>query len=40
MTKHTFITGITGSGKTNTCLALLRSAYEREQVPFLVIEPA
>ena len=40
LTKHTFITGITGSGKTNTCLALLRAAYEREQVPFLVIEPA
>ena len=40
LTKHTFITGITGSGKTNTCLALLRAAFEREQVPFLVIEPA
>lgn len=40
LTKHTFITGITGSGKTNTCLALLRDAYEREKVPFLVIEPA
>ncbi|MEW6367238.1 MAG: DUF87 domain-containing protein [Acidobacteriota bacterium] len=40
LTKHTFITGITGAGKTNTCLALLRVAYEREQVPFLVIEPA
>ncbi|HTS27444.1 MAG TPA: hypothetical protein VMH81_16315 [Bryobacteraceae bacterium] len=40
LTKHTFITGITGAGKTNTCLALLRAGYEREQVPFLVIEPA
>jgi hypothetical protein len=40
LTKHTFITGITGSGKTNTCLALLRAAYEGEKVPFLVIEPA
>ena len=40
LTKHAFITGITGSGKTNTCLALLRAAYEREQAPFLVIEPA
>ncbi|MHB0877404.1 MAG: ATP-binding protein [Anaerolineae bacterium] len=40
LTKHTFITGITGSGKTNTCLALLRAAYEGERVPFLVIEPA
>ncbi len=40
LTRHTFITGITGSGKTNTCLALLRAAYEREQAPFMVIEPA
>jgi hypothetical protein len=40
LTKHTFISGITGAGKTNTCLALLRAAYEGEQVPFLVIEPA
>jgi len=40
LTKHTFITGITGSGKTNTCLALLRAAFEREKAPFMVIEPA
>lgn len=40
LTKHTFITGITGSGKTNTCLALLRAAYEGEKTPFMVIEPA
>ena len=40
LTKHTFVTGITGSGKTNTCLALLRAAYEGGKVPFLVIEPA
>jgi hypothetical protein len=36
---HTFVTGITGSGKTNTCLLLLKAAYQRG-VPFLVIEPA
>jgi len=40
LNKHTFITGITGAGKTNTCLALLRTAYEGEKAPFLVIEPA
>jgi DNA helicase HerA-like ATPase len=40
LTKHTFITGITGSGKTNTCLALLRAAYQYEKAPFMVIEPA
>ncbi len=37
LTRHAFITGITGGGKTNTCFALLKAAAER--VPFLVIEP-
>ena len=35
--KHTFIAGTTGSGKTTTCLRLIKEARE---VPFLVIEPA
>ncbi|MBI5649628.1 MAG: ATP-binding protein [Chloroflexi bacterium] len=39
LTQHIFITGITGAGKTNTCLTLLRQAHARN-VPFLVIEPA
>jgi hypothetical protein len=39
LTQHIFITGITGAGKTNTCLALLRQVHARN-VPFLVIEPA
>lgn len=39
LTRHTFVTGITGGGKTNTCFALLK-AVTRRQVPFLVIEPA
>lgn len=34
--KHTFIAGVTGSGKTTTCQRILESA----QMPFLVIEPA
>lgn len=34
--KHTFIAGVTGSGKTTTCHRLLKSA----KMPFLVIEPA
>jgi len=36
LNKHTFITGVTGSGKTTTCQRILSSA----DVPFLVIEPA
>jgi DNA helicase HerA-like ATPase len=34
--KHGFICGVTGSGKTNTCMHLLQQL----DVPFLVIEPA
>ena len=36
---HTFVTGITGAGKTNTIIRLLREAT-KIQIPFLVIEPA
>ncbi len=36
MAKHTFIAGVTGSGKTTTCHKLLSGA----DMPFLVIEPA
>ena len=34
--KHAFVCGVTGSGKTNTCMTLLRNL----ELPFLVIEPA
>lgn len=34
--KHTFVAGVTGSGKTTTCHKLLASV----DVPFLIIEPA
>lgn len=37
LTKHTFIAGTTGSGKTTTCHRLL---LESKGVPFMVIEPA
>lgn len=36
MSKHTFVAGVTGSGKTTTCHRLLSEA----DMPFLVIEPA
>lgn len=34
--KHAFVCGVTGSGKTNTCIRLLRDI----ELPFMVIEPA
>ena len=36
---HTFITGSTGSGKSNTVYQIL-SELHQDQIPFLVIEPA
>ena len=39
MTKHTFITGTTGSGKSNTIYLLLKELQEKKK-KFLVIEPA
>lgn len=39
LTRHVFVTGITGSGKSNTCRRLISELMERE-TPFMVIEPA
>lgn len=36
---HTFITGSTGSGKSNTVYQMLSELYQ-DRIPFLVIEPA
>ncbi len=36
---HTFITGSTGSGKSNTVYQMLNELYQ-DKIPFLVIEPA
>lgn len=41
LSKHIFIAGTTGSGKTTTCHKLLASsASARQALPFLVVEPA
>jgi DNA helicase HerA-like ATPase len=39
LASHAFVSGITGAGKTNTCMILLKAAWEKNK-PFLVIEPA
>ena len=39
LTRHAFVAGVTGSGKTNTLLHILTRA-DQANVPFLVIEPA
>ena len=39
LTKHAFVSGVTGSGKTNTVVALLLAAQSRG-TGFLVLEPA
>ncbi len=36
---HTFITGSTGSGKSNTVYQILMELYQ-DKIPFLVVEPA
>jgi hypothetical protein len=38
LTRHVFITGITGSGKSNTCRQILETLMKR-RVNFIVIEP-
>lgn len=39
LTSHCFITGTTGSGKSNTVYVLLQALF-RKGIPFLVVEPA
>ncbi|MDF0666364.1 MAG: hypothetical protein P0119_09900 [Nitrospira sp.] len=40
LNRHVFITGLTGYGKTNTCMQILLEAHTKLGVPFLVLEPA
>lgn len=40
LTMHTFITGSTGSGKSNTVYEILNQLRTLYRIPFLVIEPA
>lgn len=40
LTMHTFITGSTGSGKSNTIYEILNQIHDVYNIPFLVIEPA
>lgn len=40
LTMHTFVTGSTGSGKSNTIYVFLNQLRILYQIPFLVIEPA
>jgi hypothetical protein len=38
--KHCLVTGVTGSGKTESCMGLLDQLWREHRVPYLVIEPA
>lgn len=40
LTMHTFVTGSTGSGKSNTVYEILHQLQHLHSIPFLVIEPA
>ncbi|MCL2671877.1 MAG: DUF87 domain-containing protein [Clostridiales bacterium] len=39
-TKHAFISGVPGSGKTNTMCHIVSSLWKDHKIPFLVLEPA
>ncbi|MEH2114645.1 ATP-binding protein [Nostoc sp.] len=40
LTQHLLISGIPGSGKTNTSLYLLETLWREHQIPWMVLEPA
>ncbi|MBC9784695.1 ATP-binding protein [Heliobacterium chlorum] len=40
LTRHAFVTGITGSGKSTTCQQILREVVSSTEAPVFVLEPA
>jgi DNA helicase HerA-like ATPase len=40
LTQHLLISGVPGSGKTNTSLYLLETLWRSHQIPWMVLEPA
>jgi DNA helicase HerA-like ATPase len=40
LTQHLLISGVPGSGKTNTSLYLLETLWGKHQIPWMVLEPA
>jgi hypothetical protein len=40
LTKHCLIVGTPGSGKTTLCSSLLTQLWHKNQIPFIVLEPA
>lgn len=40
LVRHAFVTGFTGSGKSNTMLFLLDQLWRKNKIPFMVIESA
>ncbi|MCD6185419.1 MAG: ATP-binding protein, partial [Deltaproteobacteria bacterium] len=40
LTAHTFITGSTGAGKSNSIYYMLNNLWQNHKIPFLIIEPA
>ena len=40
LNSHLFVSGITGSGKTNTITSILNKIWKEHKIPFLIIEPA
>jgi DNA helicase HerA-like ATPase len=40
LTSHTFITGSTGSGKSNSIYLMLNYLWKKKGIPFLIVEPA